>query len=376
MIFGTNWSTLKIIPMMYGKARSQEAEGDKKRFQYCPSGQEILYLLALQGHSGRNPIDPLLQDNVLIPNNFFEYIYHIGCAINLHSITNSGLIAGGQNSSRDRQTVLFTAVNPIHKNQKIRKSLIWPNHVLHRTRKSGKVQDTVYWVDILLAQRKGLKLCRTTSNAIILHDTLPAYCIPKAIVMKSEEIIHQKVYVSPRPPPKISYEDNWKCDLDSGIAGSSKDIQRIEPKPNTQLSSTGRPVGGEKEEIEERTKFDRDTLNQGNAVPVGRYTSHESFSRNIWPCAHITPVAPRCRSVCLTKIIHAHVTTCLSVCCFLMLSSSFLSRLYFLSHCLPVLCPAHQLPCGRNRRGTKPLHSRTLRVLPRGDTQPSQSSNT
>ena len=77
--------------------------GNKKRLQYCtdPSGQEILYLRALHCHSGRNPIDPSLQDNVLIPNNFFEYIcYHIGCAVSLHSITNSGLIAGGQNSSK------------------------------------------------------------------------------------------------------------------------------------------------------------------------------------------------------------------------------------------------------------------------------------
>ena len=43
--------------------------GNKKRFQYCtdPSGQEILYLRALQGHSGRSLIDPSLQDNVLIP---------------------------------------------------------------------------------------------------------------------------------------------------------------------------------------------------------------------------------------------------------------------------------------------------------------------
>ena len=55
---------------------------------------------------------------MLIPNNFFEYIYHIGCAISLHSITNSGLIAGGQNSSRERKTVFFTAVNPMNKNHK------------------------------------------------------------------------------------------------------------------------------------------------------------------------------------------------------------------------------------------------------------------
>ena len=66
--------------------------GNKKRFQYCidPSGQEILYFRVLQGHSGRYPIDPTLQDNVLIPNTFFEYTYHIGCAINLHSITKPG----------------------------------------------------------------------------------------------------------------------------------------------------------------------------------------------------------------------------------------------------------------------------------------------
>ena len=80
--------------------------GNKKRFHFCTdsSGQVILYLPALQGQSGRDPIHPSEQDNVLIPNNFFEYISHIGCAVNLHSITNSGLIPGGQNSSRkDRQ---------------------------------------------------------------------------------------------------------------------------------------------------------------------------------------------------------------------------------------------------------------------------------
>ena len=93
--------------------------GNKKRFQCCTdsSGQEILYLRALQGHSGRNPIDPTLPHNVLIPSDFFKYIYHIGCAINLHSIVNSGLIPGGQILSK-RQTVFFTAVNPVHKNHR------------------------------------------------------------------------------------------------------------------------------------------------------------------------------------------------------------------------------------------------------------------
>ena len=72
---------------------------------------------ALQGHSGRNVIDLSLQDNVVIPSKFFQYIYHIGCAFNLHSIINSGLIPGGQSLS-NRQTVFFLPVDPMDKNHK------------------------------------------------------------------------------------------------------------------------------------------------------------------------------------------------------------------------------------------------------------------
>ena len=186
----------------------QEAEATIKDFNTVLTRQEKFYFRALQGHSGRNPIDPSLQDNVLIPNNFFEYIYHIGCAVNLHSITNSGLITGGQNSSRDRQTVFFTAVNPMHKNHQDPKELDLnqPRLASYKKKKWKVHQDTVYWVDIQLAQRKGLKFYQTRSNAVILYDTLPAYCISKAIVMKSEEVKNQRVYVSLRLPPKISYD--------------------------------------------------------------------------------------------------------------------------------------------------------------------------
>ena len=60
--------------------------------------------------------------------------------------------------------------------------------------------------------------------------------------MKSVEVVYQKAHVSPRPPPTISHKDNWTCDLDSDIARSSNDIQWIELKPITQLSSTWKPV--------------------------------------------------------------------------------------------------------------------------------------
>ena len=244
--------------------------GNKKRFQYCtdPSGQEILFIRALQGHSGRNSIDPTLQDNVLIPNTFFEYIYHIGCAVSLQSITNSGLIAGGQNSSKERETVFFTAVNPMNKDHRDPQELdLTKPRLASYKQKWKRHQDTVYWVDIQLAQRKGLNFYQTRCNAIILYDTLPAYCISKVVAMKSEEIIYEKVYVSPRPPPKISYKDNWMNELDSEVARSSKDTQRIQPKPKTQLSRTVRPVCGQEstKEIEKRTMFDHEDVTRSTS---------------------------------------------------------------------------------------------------------------
>ena len=160
-----------------------------------------------------------------IPNNLLECTYHIGCAINLHSITNSGLIPGGQNSDSDRQTIFFTAANPCIRIIRTQELDLTKSRLASYKQKWKVHQDTAYWVDFQFAQRKGFKFYQTRSNAA-------AYCISKAIVMKSEEIIYQKVYVS---PPTISYKDNWTCNLDSDVAESSKHNQRIELKPNTQF---------------------------------------------------------------------------------------------------------------------------------------------
>ena len=74
-----------------------------------------------------------------------------------------------------------------------------------------KHQDAVYWVDIDLAIRKGLTFYQTRSNAIILQGTLPAYCMPKVVRLKTGEVLHEKSHMSPRPPPKISlrHDHDW-----------------------------------------------------------------------------------------------------------------------------------------------------------------------
>ena len=46
--------------------------GSKRRYQYCSDNSgRILYLRALQGHSGNNLIDPTLQDNVVIGSGLY-----------------------------------------------------------------------------------------------------------------------------------------------------------------------------------------------------------------------------------------------------------------------------------------------------------------
>ena len=176
------------------KAGLAAGGGDKRRFQYCTDASgTIIYFRALQGHSGRNLIDPSLQDNVVIPSNFFQHIYHVLCAFNLHSIINSGLILGGQNSSK-RQTVFFLPVDPMDKSHKDPKviDLNVPRHAHYLHNAWKRHQDAVYWVDINLAIEKGLKFYQTRSNAIILQETLPAYCNPKVVRMKTGEVLHEK----------------------------------------------------------------------------------------------------------------------------------------------------------------------------------------
>ena len=180
--------------------------GSKRRYQYCSDDSgSILYLRALQGHSGSNLIDPMLQDNVVIGSGIFHYIYHIGCAFNLHSIINNGLIPGGQGLSR-RQTVFFLPADPRDENHKDPEHIDFsvPRRARYVHSAWKRHQDVVFWVDINLAIREGLTFYQTRSNAIILQGTLPAYCIPKVERLKTGEVLYERPYLSPRPPPKIS----------------------------------------------------------------------------------------------------------------------------------------------------------------------------
>ena len=279
-LYCPHWSDSKWKKSMAGGG------GNKKRYQYCTdSSGTIVYLRALQGHSGCNLIDPTLQDNVIIPSNFFQYIYHVGCAINLHSIINSGLIPGGQNLS-NRQTVFFLLVDPMDKNHKDPDTidLSVPRHAQYMHKAWKRHQDAVYWVDINLAMRKGLKFYQTRSNAIILHETLPAYCIPKVVRMETGEVIYEKVYMSPRPPPKISLKHDWKRELGSEhaqrpegqVVQPSRSFQSNQPIPNPSRDRTGQPV----------VRIDMRTVQDGRKTSRSQEIDVRFFSRSLKKRSH------------------------------------------------------------------------------------------
>ena len=89
----------------------------KMRFQYCVHFQNsLMYIRAIQGHTGGNLIAPEWVGHVAIPYKWKEFLFSSRMLMYCTSILQSGHIAGGR-VTRDwrqdwRQTVLFTHLNP------------------------------------------------------------------------------------------------------------------------------------------------------------------------------------------------------------------------------------------------------------------------
>ena len=151
-----------------------------------PSSPEtFLYFRAIQGLSGGTHIDPTLQDNVLLPNDFAEHIYHVGISQDMNSIIQSGLIPGGKDVKKGRHAVFFTAVNPmfVYQHKEVEYDPTNPRIAVYK--QSLEIyQNTVYWCNLKVAHGKGLQFYQTRSKAIILCNTLPATCIEKVVYMK------------------------------------------------------------------------------------------------------------------------------------------------------------------------------------------------
>ena len=88
-----------------------------------------------------------------------------------------------------------------------------------KTRYSGLILN--------LSIREGLTFYQTRSNAIILQGTLPAHCISRVERLKNGEVLYERRYLSPRPPPQISLKhfQNWTTGNDQ--SGSTVEHQPV-----------------------------------------------------------------------------------------------------------------------------------------------------
>ena len=152
-------------------------------------------------------------------------------SVNLHSIINNGLIPGGQDLSR-RQTVFFLPDDPRDESHKDPEHIDFsvPRRARYVHSAWKRHQDAVFWADIDLAIKEGLTFYQTRSNAIILQGTLPAHCISKVERLKTGEMLYERRYLSPRPPPKISlkHDHNWtKGNDQSGSTVEQRSVGKL-----------------------------------------------------------------------------------------------------------------------------------------------------
>ena len=153
----------------------------------------------------------------------------------------------------------------------------------------------MYWVDINLALRKGLKFYQTRSNAIILHETLPAYCIPKVVRMETGDVIYEKVYMSPRPPPKISLKLDWKRELGSEdaqrpegqVVQQSRSFQSNQPIPNPSRDRTGQLVVKTDRSGQPVVGADTRTAQDGRKTSRSRRSIHVRFTKKLSKPKHV-----------------------------------------------------------------------------------------
>ena len=180
------------------------------------------------------------------------YLPYVGCAFNLHSIINKGLIPGGSEFKQETDSILFALLiseTKSHKDpEKIDLNVSRRAQYLHNAWK--KHQDAVYWVDINLAIRKGLTFYQTRSNAIILQGTLPACCIPKVVRLKNwRSLIWEIIHVTSTSAKDLTNvtigQKNWVSKVDrqparegvarqprEEVARQAKFIQPTQPIPN------------------------------------------------------------------------------------------------------------------------------------------------
>ena len=145
-----------------------------------------------------------LQDNVLLPEGVTEYIYLVGKKRNAFN-NYKWIDPGRKKSQRGRKSVFFTLVSPMDDDKGMEETpcdLTMPRIAPYKNT-WRPYQNTVYWYNLMLVQKRGLQFYQTRSHAIVPYNTLPVICIEKAVRMKTKEEGYLKVCLTPRLPRAV-----------------------------------------------------------------------------------------------------------------------------------------------------------------------------
>ena len=106
-IFRINSHNLSIGLIVDGRHAWQQEEKQKGN-QYCTDDSgTVVDFRALEGHSGRNLIDPFFTGQCVIQRGFFQHFYYIGCAFNLHSIINNWIDTWRSEFKKETDGIFF-----------------------------------------------------------------------------------------------------------------------------------------------------------------------------------------------------------------------------------------------------------------------------
>ena len=195
-----------------------------------------------------------------------------------------------------------------------------------KTRYSGSIL-------ILLFGKDELTFYQTRSNAIILQGTLPAHYISKVERLKSGEMLYERRYLSPRPPPKISlkHDHNWTKGNDQsgstveqqpvgklvqqsfGEAPRAESSKPTQSKPNRIVDRTGKPVEQEntscspeivgkclQEELDSSDRTGKPVKCEDNRV----MQAHDRTGKPVESRTHT-----QCKKLVLSNIVTLHLRT-------------------------------------------------------------------
>ena len=147
------------------------------------------------------------------------------------SILGCGIIPGGKEKDRARQTVFPTPLNPFGKDLEEDKphfDYTVPQKVPYETRwKHNK--DAVCWVRLSKAQDQGLQFWQTKSCAIMTHATTPGDCVHRVTCQNGDRENFEKLE-TPRPAPKVTLKKNWQSQQ------QQQEQQPQQPTSNTDVT--------------------------------------------------------------------------------------------------------------------------------------------